>query len=157
MENIEELFAVEPESWINALPTYQKNMVEKLYTEKGSYEEAATAWLTASMSTTVPFGTEKGKSVFFEKVLDELEAFFSGDAKYEDDRIAILKEKSVVQTYVVGAISVALAPILGASAVFLAPVVAIVLVTITKIGINAWLEMRKERKAKEQAITPSQE
>ena len=157
MENIEELFAVEPESWINALPTYQKNMVEKLYTEKGSYEEAATAWLTASMSTTVPFGTEKGKSVFFEKVLDELEAFFSGDAKYEDDRIAILKEKSVVQTYVVGVISVALAPILGASAVFLAPVVAIVLVTITKIGINAWLEMRKERKAKEQAVTPSQE
>ena len=149
MQSLEELFCVEPESWISALPNYQKNMVEKLYSENGSYEETAKAWLSASMATTVPFGTEKGKSVFFEKVLDEIEAFLSGDEKYRNDRIAILQEKSVVQTYVVGAISVALAPVLGASSVFLAPVIAIVLVTITKMGVNAWLAMRKERRLAE--------
>lgn len=147
MQSLEELFCVEPESWISALPNYQKNMVEKLYNENGSYEETAKAWLSASLAITVPFGTEKGKSVFFEKVLDEIEAFFSGDEKYKNDRIAILQEKSVVQTYIVGAISVALAPVLGASSVFLAPVIAIVLVTITKMGINAWLAMRKERRS----------
>ena len=147
MQSLEELFCVEPESWINALPNYQKNMVEKLYSENGSYEETAKAWLSASMATTVPFGTEKGKSVFFEKVLDEIEAFLSDDEKYKNDRIAILQEKSVVQTYVVGAISVALAPVLGASSIFLAPVIAIVLVTITKMGINAWLAMRKEKRS----------
>lgn len=150
MQSLEELFCVEPESWISALPNYQKDMVEKLYGEKGSYEETAKAWLSASLATTVPFGTEKGKSVFFEKILDEIEAFFSGDEKYKDYQIAILQEKSVVQTYVVGAISVALAPVLGASSVFLAPVIAIVLVTITKMGINAWLAMRKERRSAEE-------
>ena len=41
----------------------------------------------------------------------------------------------------------ALAPVLGASSVFLAPVIAIVLVTITKMGINAWLAMRKEKRS----------
>lgn len=148
--NIEEIFEVEPVSWISALPTYQRNMVEKLYAEKGNYEEAAKAWLSASMATTVPFGTEKGKSVFYEKILDEIEAFFTGDEKYQNERISILQEKSVVQTYIVGAISVALAPTLGASSVFLAPVIAIILVTISKIGINAWLEMRKEKRMGEQ-------
>lgn len=146
MQSIEELFCVEPESWIGALPSYQKNMVDKLYSKNGSYEETAKAWLSASLAITVPFGTEKSKSVFLEKVLDEIEAFFSGDEKYQSDRIAILQEKSVVQTYVVGALSVALSPELGASSVFLAPVIAIVLVTITKMGINAWLAMRKERR-----------
>lgn len=107
------------------------------------------------MPTTVPFGTEKGKSVFYEKVLDEIEAFLSGDEKYKNDRIAILQEKSVVQTYVVGVISVALAPVLGASSVFLAPVIAIAFVTITKVGINAWLAMRKEQRNNEQASNNS--
>ena len=87
------------------------------------------------------------------EVLDELEAFFSGDEKYKNDRIAILQEKSAVQTYIVGAISVALSPVLGASAPFLAPVVAIILVTITKMGINAWLAMRKEKRATTEKTT----
>ena len=147
MERIDELFNVDPDSWIEALQHYQKNTIIKLYNENGSYEETAKAWLSASMSTTVPFGTERGQSVFFDKVLDELEAFFSGDEKYKNDRIAILQEKSAVQTYIVGVISVALSPVLDASAPFLAPVVAIILVTITKMGINAWLAMRKEKKA----------
>ena len=147
MERIDELFTVDPNSWIDALQPYQKNTIEKLYAENGSYEETAKAWLTASMSTTVPFGTEKGHSIFYEKILDEIEAFLDGNEKYKDDRIALLQEKSVVQTYIISTISVALSPLLGASAAFLAPVIAIAFVTITKIGINAWLEMRKAKKA----------
>jgi len=123
-----------------------KQMINKLYCESGNYEEAAKAWLSASMSTTAPFGTEKGHSIFFEKILDEVEFFLSGDEKYKDDRISLLNEKNVVQTYIVSAISVALSPVLGASAVFLAPAIAIVLVTITKMGLNAWLAMRKENR-----------
>lgn len=147
MEHIDELFNVDPDSWIEALQPYQKKTIIKLYNENGSYEEAAKAWLSASMSTTVPFGTEKGQSVFLDKVLDELEAFLSGNEKYKDNRIAILSEKSVVQTHIVGALAVALSPVLGASAPFLAPVIAIILVTITKMGINAWLAMRKEKRS----------
>lgn len=155
MERIEDLFLVDPNSWIDALPDYQKNTIRKIHSQNRNYEETAKEWLSAAMPTTVPFGTEKGKSVFYEKVLDEIEAFFSGDEKYKDDRIAILQEKSVVQTYVVGVISVALAPVLGASSVFLAPVIAIALVTITKVGINAWLATRKEQRNKEQVSNNS--
>ena len=81
--------------------------------------------------------------------LDEIEAFFTGDEKYKDSRLAILKESGVVQSYVVGGISIALAPVLGTSAPFLAPVIAIVLLTIGKIGLNAWLATRREKREKE--------
>ena len=97
------------------------------------------------MPMNVPFGTEKGHSIFYEKVLDEIEAFFSGDERYKENRLAILKESGAAQNFIVGSISVALAPILGTSSAFLAPVIAIILVTIAKIGINAWLVARKEK------------
>lgn len=39
-------------------------------------------------------------------------------------------------------------PVLGTSAPFLAPVIAIVLLTIGKIGLNAWLATRREKREK---------
>ena len=64
--------------------------------------------------------------------------------------IAILKELGVVQSCIVGGVSIALAPVLGTSAPFLAPVIAIVLLTIGKIGLNDWLATRKEKREKSQ-------
>ena len=99
------------------------------------------------MPMNFPFGTEKGHSLFYEKILDEVEAFFSGDDRYKDSRLAILKESGATQSFIIGAISAALSPILGTSAVFLAPIIAITLVTMAKMGINAWLAMRKEKRS----------
>ena len=70
----------------------------------------------------------------------------SGDERYKDDRLAILKESGAAQNYIVGIISVALASPLGTSSAFLAPIIAIIFVTIAKIGINAWLSARKEKR-----------
>lgn len=94
---------------------------------------------------------QKSPSIFYEKVLDEIEAFFTGDEKYKDSRLAILKESGVVQSYVVGGISIALAPVLGTSAPFLAPVIAIVLLTIGKDWLKCMARNspRKERKKKQ--------
>lgn len=61
------------------------------------------------------------------------------------------KESGVVQSYIVGGLSIALPPVLGTSAPFLAPVIAIVLLTIGKIGLNAWLATRKEKREKEKS------
>jgi len=144
-----EIFNVNPNSWIDSLNTYQKNIINQLYAQTNDYELVANKWLTASIPTNVPFGTQKNSTIFFEKVLDEIEAFFSGDEKYKDSRLAILKESGVVQSYIVGGISIALAPVLGTSAPFLAPVIAIVLLTISKIGLNAWLATRREKREKE--------
>lgn len=146
MNNMEEIFNTNPDLWIKSLEPYQYSMIEKLYENLGNYDEVAKAWLSASLQDNVPFGTEKKNSIFYEKVLDEIELFFSGDEKYKDNRLAILKESGVVQSYIVGAISIALAPVLGTSAPFLAPVIAIILCTIAKIGLNAWLESRKEKR-----------
>ena len=148
MNDISEIFNVDPNSWIDSLNTYQKNIISQLYAQTNDYEVVANKWLTATIPTNVPFGTQKSPSIFYEKVLDEIEAFFTGDEKYKDSRLAILKESGVVQSYVVGGISIALAPVLGTSAPFLAPVIAIVLLTIGKIGLNAWLATRREKREK---------
>lgn len=149
MNDISEIFNVDPNSWIDSLRTYQKNIINQLYSQINDYEAVANKWLTATIPMNIPFGTQKNSSVFFEKVLDEIEAFFSGDEKYKDSRLEILKESGVVQSYIVGGISIALAPVLGTSAPFLAPVIAIVLLTIGKIGLNAWLATRREKKETE--------
>lgn len=146
MTDISEIFKVDPSSWIDTLSPYQQNLINQLYEQSNDYEEVANQWLSATIPSNVPFGTQKKPSIFFEKVLDEIEAFFAGDEKYKDNRLAILKESGVVQSYIVGAISIALAPVLGASAAFLAPVIAIVLLTIGKIGLNAWLATRKAKR-----------
>lgn len=146
MNNIEDIFTEYPNSWLECLPKYQQKTINELYKQSGDYEKVAQAWLTASMPSNVPFGTERNHSIFYEKVLDEIEAFFSGDERYKDNRLAILKESGAAQNYIVGVISVALSPILGTSSAFLAPVIAIILVTIAKIGINAWLAARQEKR-----------
>lgn len=146
MTTIEEIFTEYPDSWLKCLPNYQQNTINELYCQLGDYDQVAQVWLTASMSTNVPFGTQKGHSIFYEKILDEVEAFFSGDERYAENRLAILKESGAAQNYIVGIISVALAPILGTSAAFLAPIIAIIFVTIAKMGINAWLAARKEKR-----------
>ena len=128
------------------LSPYQRNLINQLYEQTNDYEKVANQWLSATIPSNIPFGTQKKPSIFFEKVLDEIEAFFSGDEKYKDNRLAILKDSGVVQSDIVDAISIALAPILGANAAFLAPVIAIVLLTIGKIGLNAWLAARKEKR-----------
>lgn len=147
MTDLNEIFVVSPESWLDALKPYQRNIIDTIYSETNDYEEVANRWLVSNgVPNNVSFGTKKNSSIFFEKVLDEVEAFFTGDEKYKDSRLAILKESGVVQSYIVGGLSIALAPVLGTSAPFLAPVIAIVLLTIGKIGLNAWLATRKSKR-----------
>lgn len=151
MNTIEDIFTEYPDSWLQCLPKYQQKIIDQLYQQSGDYEQVAQSWLTASMPMNVPFGTEKEHFIFYEKVIDEVEAFFSGDERYKENRLAILKESGAAQNYIVGAISIALAPILGTSAAFLAPIIAIIFVTIAKIGINAWLSARKDKRNSKQS------
>ena len=152
MNSIDEIFNVEAESWIDALEPYQKAVIIQLHKRNQDYEEVAKEWLNSSIPTNVPFGTHGKSSIYFGKVLDEVEAFFSGDEKYKDSRLAIMKESGAVQNYIVGIIPAAIGHFLGTAGVFLAPVIAIVLFTITKIGINAWLAKRKEERELNQHI-----
>lgn len=73
------------------LSPYQRNLINQLYEQTNDYEKVANQWLSATIPSNIPFGTQKKPSIFFEKVLDEIECIFSGDEKYKDNRLAILK------------------------------------------------------------------
>ena len=77
MNKIEDIFSEYSNSWLECLPLYQQKVINELYQQSGDYEQVAQAWLSASMPNNVPFGTEKHHSIFYEKILDEIEAFFS--------------------------------------------------------------------------------
>jgi hypothetical protein len=146
MSTIDELFAIASETWLDALPMYQQKIITQLLSEGLSPEDAATRWLSASIKDTFPFGGVRGGKPFLERVVDELEAFLCGDTKYETERAKLLAEAKPTQLFVVSVISLAIAPIVGASAVFLAPAISLLLITVTKLGLNAWCTMRKETK-----------
>ncbi len=148
MSSIDDLFRRDPESWIDSLPDYQKTLVQELLKQSDSPEEAASKWLTASPRNTFPLGAAQGSSkLYLDKLWNELEAFLCGDSRYEEDRKKLLAELKPGHAYLVGVISVTIAPVLGASATFLAPVIALLLITVSKLGLNAWCQMRKEQAA----------
>jgi len=84
MEDLDILFQSESSAWIESLPKFQKEIVDQLFSQGKTPKEAASAWLSAAPQDTYPFGVEKGKSLFLEKVLVELEAFLCGEPKYKE-------------------------------------------------------------------------
>lgn len=140
---IDALFDSDPSLWLTTLPEYQQNLVKQVLAQTPSPEAAAARWLSVAPQNTSPLGATKGQQVFLEKLWDELEAFLCGDEKYESDRMKLLAESKPLHAYVVGAISVAIAPTLGSSAAFLAPVVALLLMSMGKITLNAWCATRR--------------
>jgi len=149
MNDFQDLFIFEPDSWIEALPSYQRDAVASLFEISNDYESVAFAWISASPSNTVQYGAQKKDSIFLSRIYDELELFFSEDKKYEKEVLELKKYNPVVQLFVVSTISSFLSPYLGVTAVFLAPVIAILLASIARIGVQAWLSQRKEQKQKD--------
>lgn len=147
----EELYDHNIEYWLEVLAPYQINIVEELYKQSKDYELVARNWLAAFPSDTIPFGTENNKKVFYDKFLDELEAFLRGEERYKDENEELLKNTSCVQTIIVSVISGALGSKLGVAATFIAPVVVLSLGIIGKLGINAWLAQREELRNKMQS------
>lgn len=144
MEDFEGLFEGESSTWLEVLPKFQKEIIDQLFSQGKTPEEAASAWLSAGPRDTYPFGVEKGISLFLEKVLSELEAFLCGDPKYKEDRSKLSKLPKESHAYFVGVISSAVAPVVGSSGAVLAPAIAILLFNMGKITLNAWCSMRKE-------------
>ncbi|ABO51531.1 conserved hypothetical protein [Desulforamulus reducens MI-1] len=139
---LEELFSGNPDEWISALQPYQKNIINTLLDSGKSPEEISIQWLSASgPANTFPFGAagkEQGSSLFYEKLKEEVEAFFCEQAKYEEDRKKLLEQFNAGHTYIIGLISVKISPIVGTSSAFIAPIIALILFTIARIGLNAW-------------------
>lgn len=147
MENLNSLIKDNTNSWVDALPAYQKNRINQLLEKGYSTTEVAEIWLSASPKNIAPFGTEKGHNIFLEKIKDEFEGLLCGDSKYDDYRSKLLGEVSLSKGYVIGLISSAISPAVGASGTFIAPIVALLLVGMGKLTVNAWCECCKEKKS----------
>ena len=143
-ERLDLLFESEPENWLDALPAYQKKRVRELIQDSGSVEDAAKKWLSASPEHTFPFGAEQGRSIFLEKVRDEVEKFLCGHDDYEEERKKLLSSADLIQTTVVSSVSAAIASVIGVAAAYVMPVIVLVFMMMGKISLNAWCEMRKD-------------
>src|SRR6476646_3273682 len=112
--------------WIGALPKYQQDIVNTLLSQGKTPEEIATAWLSAAgPANTFPFGTHRGTTLFFEKLLDEVEAFICRDDRYAEDKKKLLTGAEATHAYIVGVISAAIGHTVGAAAPYIAPAIAL--------------------------------
>jgi hypothetical protein len=134
--------------WISALPPYQRDIVNTLLAQGKTPEEVATAWLSAAgPANTFPFGTRQGTTLFFEKLLDEVEAFFCRDDQYVEDKKKLLTGADTTKAFIVSVISAAIAPRVGAAAPCITTPVALILLTVGRMGRNAWCATRSEQRA----------
>jgi hypothetical protein len=142
----------EKADWLEALPHYQRDPITELLNKGKDPQEVAQLWLTISgPSNTAPYGVGAGfASVFYEKLLDELEKFFCDDPEYSEQRREIVSGLGKGRTYVVVAIAAAIAPHLGASEKLLAPAIALILLAATNIGVKAGCEALSEVRKKPQ-------
>ena len=145
MDVLDPLLADDAEAWVSALPQYQQDIVLSFLDQHGDPAVAATQWLTASgPSHTFPFGGKKPEAIFYDKLLAEVEAFLCSDDRYEKERSAFLAEFDSRQAYVVGSVSAIVAPAVGSAAAIIAPAIALIFVTLGKMGLRAWCGMRAE-------------
>lgn len=151
MSTLEKLIVGDEEAWIAALEPYQADHIRSLRKQGRTPEEAAEVWLTIQgPSNTFPFGgdpTRRFRSLFYDRLLKEVEEFICGAERYQVDREKLLGELKPTHAYVISSISVAVAPVLGAAAPLIAPAIALVLYTTARLGVNAWCATRKEIRA----------
>lgn len=145
-EKLDQLFQVDSVGWLATLPKYQQTRVRQLLDSTHSYEETAKQWLDAMPENTFPFGVEKSRNIFLEKVQDEIEKFLCGDEKYAAERKELLSSSEVLQTTLVSAVSAAIASVIGTAATYVMPIVVLVFMTMGKVTLNAWCQMRKDSK-----------
>lgn len=138
------MLSADDPNWVASLPKYQQSIIDQFLQGGASPEEAAARWLSASgPANTFPFGAVRGGSVFYEKLVEEVEAFLCGAERYNEDRKQFFAEFKAKHAYIVGGISAAIAPALGTAAPLIAPAVALTLLTVGRITLNAWCSSRK--------------
>ena len=135
------LEASEPDNWIAALPSYQRNTILEMRARGASYEDIASTWIAAGASNTAPFSTggpPQPDPGFLEKLRGEIRAYLCGDKKYDKGRKQLIAGGKEIHAFFISGMSVGIAPFVGASSIVIAPLIALMLATIGKVSLNAW-------------------
>lgn len=144
---IDTLLDDDPIKWVQGLPDYQRDTIEKLLENGSSFDDVAQAWISASAENTYRFAAVSpvgNKGTFLENLKIEIRAFLCGDKKYKKERDGLFGEKGVARTYVVSAMAVAIAPHLSVASAVISPLIALVLASIGKVALNAWCATQNE-------------
>ncbi len=147
--NVDDLFNSSPELLVTGLEKYQQNLVNALLSStSGDYERAADLWLSATPAQTAGFGGDNSHfKLYREKVIDELEKFVCGtDDSYQVDRERINEKADATREYIIGVLSAGIGSHLGVSGAFIAPIIVLVIMSLGKISVHAWCELRKEKR-----------
>ncbi|NEY21415.1 hypothetical protein G4D61_15840 [Bacillus ginsengihumi] len=131
---------VEESGWLEALPSYQKEIVSELLASK-SHEEAALAWLEASVDNTSPFtGQPQPEKKFLPLLKKEIHKLLCGNPEYAADRneLAQLTQTKENKTAIVSMVSAVIGAKVGLAATFIAPAIVIIFLMIAKTSLNAW-------------------
>lgn len=147
----------DPIKWVQGLPEYQRDTIEKLLASGSSFDDVAQAWINASAENTYRFAAKSqvgNKGAFLENLRTEIRAFLCGDKKYKKERDGLFGEQGVARTYVVSVMAVAIAPYLSVASAVISPLIALVLASIGKVALNAWCATQYEASSKGQVDAP---
>src|SRR5438552_3274804 len=113
MAELDSLFS-EHDDWLQALPSYQRDSIQALLPAGRTPEETAQLWLTTpGPSNTFPYRGDRFASVFYDKLLEEIEKLICDDPKYTEDRKRILQQAGATKTVILTVIATVIAPHIG--------------------------------------------
>lgn len=132
---------------LETLKPYQQGLISQLLVEHhGDAEAVAKIWLSASGPLDLrQFGGEQapGGDTYYQLFRAEFREYVCGGKTYENDRAQVMKVVKPVASYVVTAISLAIASTLGIAVGLIVPGVALMLKMVGKIGVSAYCKLEK--------------
>lgn len=154
MEELSKIVELEPTELLLTIEEYQREIIETfLSNTNNDFFASADKWLNATTANTAKFGGNPNKAkIYRDKLLEEVEKFLCGDQQYDDDRTKISESADKTKEYIIGVMSVAIGNVIGAAGTFIAPVVVLLIMSMGKMGVKAWCEMRKEIKSQDTEI-----
>ncbi|MBK4989816.1 hypothetical protein [Pseudomonas sp. S36] len=125
---------------LGSLKLYQRSLVAELLVANDE-ETAARIWLSSTGPLDLrKFGgvPDSGEDAFYQRFRAEFRAYVCGDERYKEERDDLLKIAKPAASYVIAAISAAVASTLGIAVGLVVPAVALLLKVVGKLGLNAW-------------------
>lgn len=131
--------------WMEAIPKYQQKLVNELL-EHATPEEAAAIWLDSSIQNNSPFSSDGTGKKYSEFVFKEIHKLLCGNPTYSEERKELdnILKRNGSKEAIISCISAAIGSQLGLASAFIAPAVVLLIMTISKVTVNAWCEMHQE-------------
>lgn len=148
MKELQNIIQSDPTDLLTSIDEFQADILKKfLENTSNDYLKSADNWLNATTANTAKFGGEQNKpKIYRDKLLEELEKFLCGNEEYEEERKEISESSDKSKQYVIGVISVAIGKTIGTAGTFIAPVIVLLIMSLGKMALKAWCEMRVEIK-----------